>query len=111
MSQIVRIRRTQMVIREHLIQALDDLGYAWQSGGTVVRRGVDIKLKGRNAGFAKSGNAYALVSRGAARINLRGLTQRYAYHAARAKLEKQGFALANETTEKGRIHLVLRRMA
>jgi hypothetical protein len=100
-----------MVIREHLIQALDDLGHAWQSGGAVVGRAVDIKLKGRNVGFTKSGNAYAVVSRGAAGVNLRKLTQRYAYHAARAKLEEQGFALANETTEKGQIHLVLRRMA
>jgi hypothetical protein len=38
------------------------------------------------------------------------LTQRYAYHAAKAKLEAQGFAVASEETAKdGRIHLVLRR--
>ena len=40
------------------------------------------------------------------------LTQRYAYHAARAKLTEQGFDLVSEETAKdGRIHLVLRRMA
>jgi hypothetical protein len=39
------------------------------------------------------------------------LTQRYAYHAARAKLEEQGFVLTSEeNTKDGRIHLVLRRM-
>ena len=38
------------------------------------------------------------------------LTQRYAYHAARAKLEEQGFVLASEEQKDGRIHLVLRRM-
>jgi hypothetical protein len=37
--------------------------------------------------------------------------QRYAYHAARAKLEDQGFALVREEVQQGeRIHLVLRRM-
>ncbi|MCI0458267.1 MAG: DUF1257 domain-containing protein [Gemmataceae bacterium] len=40
------------------------------------------------------------------------LTQRYAYHVARAKLEEQGFDLvAEEKTADGRIHLTLRRMA
>jgi hypothetical protein len=40
------------------------------------------------------------------------LTQRYAYHATRAKLEEQGFTLASEEqTKDGQIHLVLRRLA
>ena len=40
------------------------------------------------------------------------LTQRYAYHLARAKLQEQGFDLISEETARdGRIHLVLRRMA
>ena len=43
---------------------------------------------------------------------LEKLTQRYAYHLARAKLGEQGFDLVSEETAKdGRIHLVLRRMA
>jgi hypothetical protein len=43
---------------------------------------------------------------------LQQLTQRYAYQAACAKLEAQGFALASEEVkESGEIHLVLRRMA
>ena len=42
---------------------------------------------------------------------LQQVTQRYAYCAARAKLEEQGFALASEQVqEDGQIHLVLRRM-
>jgi hypothetical protein len=42
---------------------------------------------------------------------LASLTQRYAYHVARARLEEQGFVLASEEqTKDGRIHLVLRRM-
>jgi hypothetical protein len=40
------------------------------------------------------------------------LIQRYAYHAARAKLEEKGFALVEEKTQAdGQIRLVLRRMA
>ncbi len=40
------------------------------------------------------------------------LSQRYAYHAARAEMEAQGFhLLTEEVEEKGEIRLVLRRMA
>jgi hypothetical protein len=40
------------------------------------------------------------------------LTQRYAYHVARAKLEERGFDLVTEETQQdGRIHLTLRRVA
>jgi hypothetical protein len=43
---------------------------------------------------------------------LQSLVRRYAYHAARTKLEEKGFALVAENTEAtGQIHLVLRRMA
>ena len=43
---------------------------------------------------------------------LNRLTQRYAYHVARARLAEQGFDLVTEETQQdGRIHLVLRRMA
>jgi hypothetical protein len=54
---------------------------------------------------------YVLVTSGLGSVNLKKIIQRYAYHAALAKLEQQGFTLANETQEKGRVHLVLRRMA
>jgi len=38
------------------------------------------------------------------------LTRRYAYHAARSKLEEQGFSLVEEQVEDGnRVHLVMRR--
>jgi hypothetical protein len=43
---------------------------------------------------------------------LNRLTQRYAYHITRSKLEEQGFMLVTEETQQEkRIHLVLRRMA
>jgi hypothetical protein len=42
---------------------------------------------------------------------LQQVMQRYACHAARARLEEQGFALVSEEMQQGkRIHLVLRRM-
>jgi hypothetical protein len=43
---------------------------------------------------------------------MRDLTKRYSYHAARTKLEEQGFSLAREERDaQGRIHLLLRRSA
>ena len=117
MSQIVRVRRTRMVERGYLERALEDLGYGWQEGGRLGLLGprVDIKARG-NLGFREAGGAYEMVCTGAmARRQaevLRALTQRYAYHAAREKLEAQGFDLVDEEeAEDGRIHMVLRRMA
>ncbi|HET92340.1 MAG TPA: DUF1257 domain-containing protein [Chloroflexi bacterium] len=117
MSQIVRIRKTQMVEKEYLLQALQDLGYKHKEGGRLGLFGakVDIKAAGY-IGFRWVGGAYEMVSIGSAVRGpnelLQTLTQRYAYHVARAKLEAQGFTLANEEVrEDGRIHLVLRRMA
>lgn len=119
MSQLTRIR-TQMVEKEYLTKALEDLGHAWKEGS--VRVGlfgprVDVKIRRRNIGFRKAGKTYEMVTGdwgfvGISRKKfLQQMTQRYAYHAARAKLEEQGFALAGEEVqEDGRIHLVLRRM-
>jgi hypothetical protein len=39
------------------------------------------------------------------------LSQRYAYHATKAKLEEQGFTLVTEENQQdGRIHMVVRRI-
>jgi hypothetical protein len=104
-----------MVERELLVAALEDLGYAWEENGRLGFLGqrVEIKVAGQNFGFRKAGRAYEMLSRGRMpRGLLQQLTQRYAYQAARAKLEAQGFALASEEVkESGEIHLVLRRMA
>jgi hypothetical protein len=107
---------TQMVEREHLTQALKDLGCGWQEGGRLGFLGprVDIKVKDHNLGFRKAGAAYAMVTVGEGtkqRQFLQQMTQRYAYYVARAKLEEQGFTLVDEEVQEGeRIHLVLRRM-
>ena len=120
MSVITRITNTQIVDREFLIKALEDLGYAWEEGGGLGLRGaqLDIKLKGFAAGFTKSGGYYSFIARGRRQAvkkktqkDLKRIVQRYVYHAARAKLEAQGFTLAQEDVkEDGQIHLILRRM-
>ncbi|MBI3946290.1 MAG: DUF1257 domain-containing protein [Armatimonadetes bacterium] len=127
MSHFTRIK-TQMVEKEPLMRALRDLGYAPEEGAVTVRgwggrrAGVEIRVPtgrlGYDIGFRKVGGAYECVAdwwgvRGIRQDRfLQQVTQRYAYHAAREKLEAQGFTLAaEETTADGRIHLVLRRMA
>ncbi len=122
MSHFTKIR-TQMMEREYLIQAIEDLGYACEEDATIrgfgcQRQQVDIKVKtrGYDVGFRRVGASYEIVAdwwgvRGTNRKKfVQQVTQRYAYHAARAKLEERGFTLANEDVQQdGQIHLVLRR--
>lgn len=127
MSHFTKVK-TQMVEKEYLIRALQDMQYSFEEGKVEIRgwngrrTRVEIKVPTRNRGydigFLKSGAAYEIVAdwwgiRDMKREQFaQQLHQRYAYHAARAKLERQGFSLVNEASEKdGRIHLVLRRMA
>ena len=123
MSQLLVIRRTQMVEKKYLTQALSDLGHAWREGPARLglfgpRVDIKVQVRGHNVGFRKAGKTYEMVVVGergwsTSRAQfLQQVSQRYAYHAARAKLEEQGFTLASEEVqEDGRIHLVLRRMA
>jgi hypothetical protein len=123
MSQLLVIRRTQMVEKEYLTQALGDLGHAWREGPARLglfgpRVDIKVQVRGHNIGFRKAGQTYEMVVVGergwsANRAQfLQQVSQRYAYHAARAKLEEQGFTLASEEVQQdGRIHLVLRRVA
>lgn len=121
MSAITRITKTQIVEREFLIKALEDLGYAWKATGGILSMGPkeNIKVKGMSARFQKTGEYYSFITRGTRSTvsrniqqDLKQITQRYIYHVARAKLEAQGFTLAQEEVQQGgRIHLVLRRMA
>ena len=127
MSHFTTIK-TQMTEKEPLLQALKDMGYLPQDGGVEVRgylgnrTHVEIKVPTKNPeydiGFRKVGSTYQCVADwyGLREIDqgkfFQQLTQRYAYHAARAKLEAQGFTLASEEVhEDGRIHLVLRRVS
>jgi hypothetical protein len=127
MSHFTRIK-TQMVEQKLLLQALKDLGYSYEVGEVEVRgfaRGktrAEIKIHTENRnydiGFRKAGDAYEIVAdwwgvKGVKQEQFQQqVTQRYAYHAARAKLEAQGFNLVTEEVEQnGQIRLVLRRMA
>lgn len=127
MSHFTQLK-TRMVEREHLLQALQDLGYHYQQGQLDVygfagqHVPVEIKVptgnKNYDIGFRQTGGFYEIVADWGVIRDIdqeqfrQQLLQRYAYHAARAKLEQQGFTLAGEEVgEDGQIHLVLRRMA
>ncbi len=127
MSHFTRIK-THMVEKQFLLQALKDLGYTYEEGEVEVRgfaaakTKVEIKVRaggflGREIGFRKAGDSYELVADwwgigGPKREAFQQqVTQRYAYHAARTKLEAQGFNLVTEEAQDGQIRLVLRRVA
>jgi hypothetical protein len=126
MSHFSQIK-TKMVDEKIVLQALEDLGMKYQQGDQQVmgfggqKTQVDIRIPlgmSYDVGLRKRGGVYEIV---ADWIGVRGftqqeftqrLTQRYAYHATRDKLEEQGFALVEEEVEEtGQIRIVLRRMA
>ena len=126
MSHFTQIK-TRIVEKEALLSALRDLGYNPEVGNVEVRGYKGIRTPGEimiatksrdyDIGFRKVDGLYEVVADwfGLPDIDRRQfldqLSQRYAYHAARAKLEDQGFVLASEEVQPdGRIHLVLRRM-
>ena len=80
-----------IVRRQHVGPLSNDLGFKRNAGGTF-----DALI----SEYDRAKYSQEWLDR---------LTQRYAYHAARAKLEEQGFALVSEEQKDGRIHLVLRR--
>jgi hypothetical protein len=126
MSHFTTIK-TKIVEKQYLKQALTDLNYNYQEGNVQIRgyggntTSVEIKIPTKNSGydigFRKAGDIYEVV---ADWWGIRYLTQeqfiqpvyqKYAYHAAKDKLEQQGFSLVSEEVEQGeRIHLRLRRM-
>ncbi len=127
MSHFSRIK-TKMVDKEFILKALEDLGYKAEEGDLTVggfgahKSPVQIKARakkfGRDIGLRQSGETYEIVADwwGVSGTNqgnfVNQLTQRYAYHATRARLSEQGFDLVSEEVgEQGQVHLVLRRMA
>lgn len=125
MSHFTRIK-TQIVEREFLLQALQDLDCTYEVGEDLKIGGfgmqrtqaeikVHIPSLSREVGFRKSGETYEMVADfWGQRFNRqefqRRLMQRYAYHTAIAKLQEQGFDLVTEETQKdGQLHLTLRR--
>lgn len=126
MSHFSRIR-TQMVDPDLILKALTDLGFEVETGenlkvgGFVEKANVDIAVRLKlsyDIGFRRQASGYEIVAdwfgvRGVKRDEFtQKVNQRYAYHATRTKLEKQGFNLVEEKVEEtGQIRLVLRRMA
>jgi len=125
LSHVTRIK-TQIVEKEQLLSALEDLGYRYEEGDLVLssvggeKTNVQIKVLLRmsfDIGFRKTPQGYEIVADwwGVRGVNQKDFTthllQRYAYHTTRAKLEAQGFNLVEETAKDGQIHLTLRRMA
>ncbi len=135
MSHFTRLK-TRIIDAAALVKALADVGFRGveahetpqhlygyrgdrraQTAEVIVRR----KYVGRasnDIGFARGpdGAFEAIISaydrRKYSQAWLDKLTQRYAYHVARARLQEQGFDLVTEEKQAdGRIHLVLRRMA
>lgn len=125
MSHFSRIQ-TQIVDKTFLLAALADLGFRYEEGRLQVggflgqKAEVEILMHLENSygiGFRQSGNSYEVVAdwagvRGLKQADfIQRLTQRYAYRAALAKLDAQGFSLVEEENqENGEIRLVMRRM-
>lgn len=92
------------------------LGDARSQTAEVIVRRKHVGWLSNDLGFKRNANGTfdAIISdydrRKYSQEWLDRLTQRYAYHVARAKLEEQGFVLTSEEQKDGKIHLVLRRM-
>lgn len=124
MSHISRLK-TIMVEREFLLEALDDLGYKHEEGDFLIKgisESTQAEIKVRfsislDVGFRKTDQGYEIVADwwGVNKKRRQDFTQkiiqRYAYHAAKTKLETQGFIIsAEEIRPGGQLHLVLRRI-
>lgn len=126
MSHFSRIN-TKMDDKKYVLMALKDLGFTYEEGEQEVRgfagqkTQVEIRVPLKlsyDLGLRKKGGTYEIVADwfGVRGINqeefTQKLSQRYAYHATRDKLEQQGFDMVEEKVEEtGQIRLVLRRMA
>jgi len=129
MSHFTTIK-TQFVSREHLKQALEDVGEEFglgavqydavvngYGGGTMsAELVVSTRNRGYDIGFRKEGETYGLVAdwwgiKDIKQEQLKSrLSQRYAYHAVKDRLDRQGFATVEEKVKQDQtIHLTLRR--
>jgi len=119
--------KTNIVHKEYLKKALDDLHMRYEEGDLEIRgfggqrTRVEIRVRTGSPdyqmGFRKKAGVYELVAdwwgvKGVDREEfLRQLTQRYAYHVVKEQLEQQDFTLVEEEVGQDRtIHLTVRRM-
>lgn len=120
--------KTTMTEKDYLLQAIRDLGYSYahpRYGQVLVVRGtggrrtrIEFKVKTKkyecDIGFRKSGGTYYIIAdwlgihTTTRNEFVRRLTQRYAYFEILARVQEQGFVVAQEDRYKqGVIHLVL----
>ena len=126
MSHFTTIQ-TQVVVKEQLKKALDDLNLTYEEGEVEIRgyggqrTRVEIRVPTRNPGydlgFRKQGDVYELVADWwgikdiQQEVFLNRLTQRYAYHVAKDRLEAQEFTIVEEEVQADQtIHITVRRM-
>jgi len=116
---------TKITDEQFLVRALQKMGHQPLQGRHSARgfngRSIEVdvlirtKSSGYDVGFRKEGKYYVCVAdwMGVNGINqqefIQNLNQHYATLVVKDKLEKQGFALAEEVKVDGRIHLTLRR--
>jgi hypothetical protein len=129
------VMETQISSAEHLVKALEDLGFknvevhaepqplvGWM--GSTRENVAHVIVRRREIGFDSNDIGFLQTSSGyfQAQISdfdrlkfddewMRALTQRYAYHVAADMLAKQDFEMVEESRERdGTIHLTVRRM-
>lgn len=126
MSHFTRLK-TRIISKDHLIQALEDLGIHHEVGDLEIRgyQGIVTSVEIRIAtsdpdyqmGLRKQGDAYELVADWYGIKNIKReeflgrITQRYAYRVAKEQLEKQDFTVVlEEVRSDNTIHITVRRM-
>ena len=130
------IVETKIVDAPALAEGLADMGYedveVWESAqplvdysGSETKETAEVIVRRKHVGRLANDIGFKRQPAGPMRAIIsdwdrdkhgegwmRELTRRYAYHAARGKLEAQGFTLAREERDAdGRIRLTLRRSA
>ncbi len=128
------ILKTRITDAPALAEGLADMGYedveVWETaqplmdyGGSETKETAEVIVRRHHVGRLANDIGFKRQSVGPMRAIIsdwdrqkhtegwmRELTRRYAYHAARSKLEAQGFSLAREERDaEGRIRLTLRR--
>ncbi|MDQ7781340.1 MAG: DUF1257 domain-containing protein [Desulfomonilaceae bacterium] len=119
--------KTQIVSKDHLKQALEDLEMAFEEGDLEIRgyqgirTPVEIRVPTANPdydlGFRKTGDRYELVAdwygiKDVTRHEFLGrVMQRYAYRVAMEQLAQQEFTVVEEKLQgDNTIHITVRRM-
>lgn len=125
MSHISKIK-TLMIDKDLLLKSIEQLGYTYQLGKQYItginnqQVAVSIKIStrfGNDIGLRKIKGSYEVVADwwGVLGISQEDFTnrlnQQYALLAVTTRMEKQGFTMVSKENDRGKIHLVLRKMS